>query len=220
MKINPVFINSIRLNNNCSFGKTYLGNDTVNTNNGKSADVFFVEYNLDNSKDWKQVKNLKALWGEDSDYTERIVNSFKTLKENYDSSMNYMHFYGLEDKYGNTLAIAKVSDDDKNSDKVKESCVKIGFIQVDPDESYLSRGRHYFGLGETLVSNIVQKAKAEYADSIELMSANEGFWKKNGYFKNVSSNAKVFPTRRLTGEDFDEYINYVNSKKNGVNYLA
>ena len=78
----------------------------------------------------------------------------------------------------------------------------------------------YFGLGETLVSNIVQKAKAEYADSIELTSANEDFWKKNGYFKKVSSNAKAFPIRRLVKKDFDKYTNYIESKKSGVNYLA
>ena len=47
-----------------------------------------LQVNLDHPA----IKNLKTLWSESSDYTDRIVNSFKVLRECADKAVDWQHF--------------------------------------------------------------------------------------------------------------------------------
>lgn len=210
MKISPVL-------NNFNFSKNIISNTTVKTTDGRGARVNFVEYDPKSLDDQRQITRINSLWQPDSGYMEVISRFFreavKHKNREYKRIHESWHFYGLEDKNGETLAIAHAQE--RNTCPHyrigNEEALEINFIETRPDEAFYSKTRQYEGLGEALVSKIVQEADKKDKDSILLESANEYFWMKSGYFSQCGIRGDM-PLRRLSKEDFSGYVKYVEAK--------
>lgn len=203
---------------NLAFGKEYIKRDIkLSKTNFTKSDASFVEYDPLNPNDITEIEDFGRIWKFKAPYIQIIVESFKTLSkpENYN---NGIHFYGLEDEYGHPLAIAKVLDIPAEESSKEGAKVYISYIQSDPEQSCTSPMRKYKGVGETLVSEIVQSAKKINANAIELTSTNEFFWESSGFFKNI--NNKRISEKRLEKANFDKYIDYVESKKRPNEFFA
>lgn len=196
------------------FGKTYIDKVKVRTTGGGTADVNFVEYHPGDKNDKKQLAYLKIAWGEHQSFIKDIYNEFvfSTKIPN-----NKHHFYGLENATDRVLAIAEITDKNKGFSK---KYTYIDYVQTAPNEQYSpARPGRYRGLGETLISKIVQRAKDENKDCVKLTSVNDDFWNSSSLFKDCDIFAKIFLTdnKRLSKDDYDKYISYVDSKKTSDN---
>lgn len=194
---------------NCSFGKILLNNVQIKKADNSFECGNFVEYETNNKNDRWQISELRTEWGEKSKYIHNIANSFEEcyLRFVLSQKISNSHFYGLENKQGDTLALAKVTKED-NSQNTR---FDINYIQTSPKEIFTSKQKRFNGLGKNLVCNIVKLAKDKDISSIKLISANEPFWKKSGYFKKIGGTFDK-PTRELDKTNFDNYINYVEEK--------
>lgn len=205
-------MNTMRFNNfsaaksSPAFCKKYIDSDVQIRNiNGTKSDGCFVEYERKNTRDMMQIEALAKLWKGRAPFIGTIAESFKTSRE----YTNGIHLYGLEDEYGDTLALAKVLDSYDIDEGTKVTY--ISYIQSSPDEMYTSPLRYHKGVGETLVSKIVQEAKNAGVDKIELTSVDEHFWGSSKLFENKYSNPKD-TEKILPSENFDDYIMYVEDK--------
>ncbi len=192
-----------------NFGKKLLSCVKVRNADGKTSDVNFVEYEPEKEEDRAQIRSTNMLWQPENGYLGGIASDFTGIALFYGGR----HFYGLEDETGGILAVAETEDIKKypNNGFHSKNCVKINYIQTCPDDIFLSSTRYYKGLGETLVSNMVKKAKKDRKHCVSLKSVNEGFWAKSGYFKPDGTESGL-PVRSLSGRDFSKYIEYVEHK--------
>lgn len=203
-----------------NFCKNIISKTSVRTTEGENAGVNFVEYDPKNYLDRAQLRSTNLLWMPDNGYISTIFSFFtsaiKHKNKEYKRIHDSWHFYGIEDKYGDTLAIAHTAER-KTCPHYRigeEDVLGIEFIQIHPDEIFSSKNRLYKGLGETLVSKIVEEADKMDKDSVLLESANEDFWASSGYFKECGIRGDM-PLRRLSRENFSGYIKYVESKNAG-----
>ncbi len=222
MKINPV--NHIRQNSpkgkiSPAFGKRVL--DSVNIRKAMTGIdyVNFVKYDMLNPKDRQHFINLSLGWGKKAEYIDFITSSINSVVqrffEKYRPSLSRHHFFGLEDKMGKTLAVSEVVDEGKRFNILqgrRENRLNIYFLQANPDEMYASATKQYKGVGETLVSKIVEIAENEGRDSIVLESHNENFWNSSGLFEDCGLHMPDGVKKRLHNNDFGEYIEKVHKK--------
>jgi len=192
-----------------NFGKTLINQTNIRTKNNGITNAGFVEYDPKDANDSRMMSCIGLYWGEnpkDAEHIRRLSSNFERAK--YEPEiLEGTHFYGLEDQYENTIAIAQVTDKTKGSKRIAE----IDYIQTTPDEKYQSGRKRYRGVGETLVAQILQKLTGE-ADAVELTSLDENFWAASGLFK-VKPGADIYPERYIEESDYDKYINHVESKK-------
>ncbi len=211
-----------RTNNNINFTKSLLKTVTVRKTDGKNAIMKFVEYNIKNKKDARQISKLAKEWGEGAKYIRAISSSFTNLsaclsKED-PSTLEKYHFYGLENKFGKTLSLAQTTDQQLFFSKKPKEYMTLDMIQTKPKEMHTSSKRRYKGLGETLVSGIVEVAKKKNQPMIEISCANEGFWNQNTLFKKAEDS--IFDRRTLHQKDYANYIKYVKNKTKALNTIA
>jgi len=192
-----------------NFGKKLLSCVKVKNTEGKTSDVSFVEYEPAKEEDRAQIQGTNMLWQPENGYLGSIASDFTGFALFYSGR----HFYGLEDKTGGVLAIAETEDIKQypSNGFHGKNCVKINYIQTCPDDIFSSGTRYYKGLGETLVSNMVKRAKKDRKHCVSLKSTNEGFWAKSGYFKPEGRESGL-PVRSLSKKDFNKYIQYVENK--------
>ncbi len=205
--MNITSFNNVSIQRNSpAFCKKYIDTDVqIRNTNGTKSDGCFVEYERKSTRDMMQIETLAKLWKDKTPFIGAITENFKTSR----GSMDGVHLYGLENTYGDTLALAKVLDSYDIDDGTKVTY--ISYVQSSPDEMYTAPSRHHKGLGETLVSKIVQEAKNAGADKIELTSVNEHFWESSKLFENKSSNRRD-ADKILPSKHFDDYIAYVDNK--------
>lgn len=213
MNINSVY--------NLSFGKTLLNQTMVRAKDGGAHNVTFVEYDPKDRDDIRRLNNIGLYWGGHSKQMEEHV---RRLSSNFDragrdpESIPNTHFYGLEDNYENTIAIAQITQKKSGTEKYAE----VDYIQTTPDEQYKSNRRRLKGLGETLMAQIVREVMKRGGETIELTSLDEKFWSESGYFLLESSPSDIQPKRSIHRKDFSDYINYVENKKrpkyNGLDF--
>ncbi len=198
----------INIKNSPAFGKKCLDdNIRIRRVDGTKSSCNFVEYERDNVKDIIHIENLEKLWGKKAVFINTIVRGFNNSNNAYYT--NDSHLYALEDERGDTLAIAKVIDSKNINTGNNYTC--ISYIQASPNETYTSKTKHYRGLGETLVSSIIKKAKNSGADSIKVTSVNDSFWDSSKLFKSKTSK-KYSGEIILHRENFDDYISHVEDK--------
>ncbi len=232
MKINPIFISNTNTQNTenlkktgniPAFGKKLLEKTRVRKPWGETVRAKFVEYDPKNKKDRKLIYELNHKhWGRTAKYIDNISYSFDRMtKGGAPEKPIKQQYFGLEDKYSHTLAIAQVQSSDKIlrlGDMFFPNATKIVYIQTKPSEIFTSDKRQYEGLGEVLVSRIVKRAKEEGRDSVILYSTNHNFWNNSGFFK-IPEQAKKHrvDVMQLKSEDFDNYIKFVENKTNFEN---
>lgn len=229
MNINPINSGSERNYSACqknnaapSFGKRLIEKTNVRKVWGEVERVKVLEYDPKNKKDRKQISDLDHKhWGRLAKYIYNIAYSFSDTTKRPPQKGIKQRYFGIEDRYSHTLALAQVQSSDKEiflGEWYFPNCAKITHIQTSPREMFTSDKRTYEGLGETLVKEIVQIAKDEGRDSVILYSANYNFWNNSGFFKPVPEAAKRgYDIMRLERKDFDNYIKFVNSKTNFEN---
>ncbi len=214
MKILPFF-------NNMPFGKTLLNKTCLKTTDGNLKSVNFVEYNPLDDDDIKQFNEISRTW-KNTLYTHEIVDAFELSKEKMTScdKFNSCHdfFYGIEDENGETLGIANIFDWDTIGFKMPSRRIDISYLQTHPNEKFSvnkNPNRRYKGIGETLVAEIVKKAKFDNKAKINVVSSNENFWTKSELFNFTKPDeaAEIAPSRCLQREDFDKFVKYVEDKK-------
>ncbi len=206
MKINPIRYNTQ------AFGKAYLGKTDVQKKDHAKDTVDFVEYHPTNYKDRTQLYALAEDWKLLAPWIDNIISRVKMLNtsasDNSAVSMNF-HFYGLEDKNGKTLAIAETTEPDFIPGEVK-----LAFIQTNPFQSYTAKNRTYFGLGESLMAKIIEKAQEDGKERIVLHSTNKPFWDNSSLFETLPDITKDM--RCIRKSSFQNYINFVEEKKNNT----
>ena len=225
MKINTNFIKNINnINNAPSFGKRLIEQTNVRQVWGDVERVKVVEYDPKNKKDRKQISDLDHKhWGRHAaKYMYNIAYSFSYMtKGKAPEKPVKQRYYGIEDRYSNTLAIAQVQSSPKElflGEWLFPNCAKISCVQTKPTEMFSSDKRSYEGLGETLIKEIVQIAKDERRDSVILYSTNDNFWNNSGFFRPVPEARKNgYNILQLKSEDFDNYIKFVENKTNYEN---
>lgn len=199
--------------NNINFTKNLIKTVTVRKTDGKNAVMNFVEYDIKNKKDAKQIAKLAKKWA-DARYINELSSSFNNLSAYYfkdkQDTFDKYHFFGLEDSFGKILSLAQTTNQKLPFDKKPEGYITLDFIQTKPKEMYSSDKRKYKGLGETLLSSIVEVAQNKNHPMIEIMSTNEGFWNKNTLFKKAEES--MFEKRTLKAADYASYIDYVKNK--------
>ncbi len=201
-----------------SFEKKLVEKTNVRKPWGEVERVKVVEYDPKNKKDRKQINNLYHKdWGRLAKYMYSIAYSFSQMtKGGAPEKPIKQQYFGIEDKYSNTLAIAQVQSSDKElrlGNWFFPNCTKITYIQTKPKEMFTSDRRTYEGLGETLIKEIVQIAQDEGRNSVILYSTNDNFWNNSGFFKPIPEARKGgYNIMRLEKEDFDNYIKFVNNK--------
>ncbi len=196
-----------------AFGKIELGSVTVRKKDSGLVDVKLVEYEPDNKADIKQLKRVQDKWGDKARFINSILAAF--LGNNSDSIL------GLESNDGDTLVLADVCSTQYYGKQKKycgSPCVYIDLIQVNPAHKYLPVNedkKRYKGLGEAMVSEIVQMAKDEDTKFISITSANEGFWTNSGLFDVINPGIEgvSLPDMLLSSSKYDDYIKYVEDKK-------
>ena len=207
----------------CGFGKKLLEKTNVRKPWNDVERVKFFEYDPKNKKDRKQIYDLKhKIWGRSAKYINEIEYSFSRMtKGSAPEKPIKQQYFGLENRYGRTLAIAQVQSSDKKlrlGELFFENVLKITYIQTKPSEMFTSDQRQYEGLGEVLVSKIVQQAKKDGRNSVILYSTNDNFWISSGFFQPVpEAKRRGYNTLRLKAEDFDKYIKFVENKANFEN---
>jgi len=211
--------NFSNINNRPAFGKKILdSNVRIRRTDGLKDNGFFVEYERSNIRDVMKLSDITAQWRYSAPFVSEITNSLKSSN----SDNNDVHVLGLEDEYENTLALAKVVSG-YDSYEGRDVAV-ISYIQTAPDELCTSDRRRHKGIGETLVSEIVKQARDKGICSIKVTSVNEGFWENSKLFKSESCSSNK-RHKYLSGEDFDKYISFVESKSNprstsGISFLV
>ena len=222
MKINSTHYNSQNISNGHkypAFGKRTL--DTVNIR--KAANglgyVDFVKYDMLNPKDRRQFVDLCLMWGKKAPYMDYIACSIHSrvqrFFEKYMPNMSRHHFFGLEDRMGKTLVVSEVVDEGNRfnlRNRARENRLNIYFLQANPDEMYTSPNKQYRGVGETLVSKIIEIAQNEGRDSIVVDSHNENFWNSSGLFEDFGFKTQESVKKRLDNCKFNEYIEKVHRK--------
>ncbi len=207
-------------NSNINFTKNLLKTVSVRKANGKTTELNFTEYDFKNKSDLKQIKNLEKQWGQSAKYLGAITGSFEDLHTDYLNNIpndyENHHFYALENKAGVIFSIAETSNNEYSYDDDTKN-LTIEYIQTKPSEMHSSSKKKYKGLGEVLVSGIVEEAKKQEYSNIKLTSTNEGFWKKNGFFKR---NNATINERTLEGADYASYIDYVKNKTIQLDVIA
>ncbi len=202
---------------NFNFCKSYLGKTEIRGKDGALKSIDFVEYDPFDEKDRLEISTLSKNWGQSEKLIKEFANSFNyagadsrvdlgggsyTIKGN-SNSIDY-RFFGLEDKNGETLAVAHTSQEDDNE-------LEIELLQTNPKEKYGAKTRNYIGLGMVLVSKIVELAKKAGIPYIFTLSDNDDFWYSSGLFiKEEDSESTLY----LVSDDFDKYIDYKNKKIN------
>jgi len=220
MNINPIRIDN-NVNNTLTFGKKLIKKTNVRRVWGDVERVKVFEYDIKNKKDRKQISDLDHKhWGKQAKYIFNIAYSFSKGAQESDRTISRRYF-GIEDRYSRTLAIAQVQDSGKElflGNCHFPNCTKITYIQTNPKEMFSSEKRTYEGLGETLVKEIVQKAKEKGRDSVILYSTNDNFWNNSGFFKPVPKALREgYNIMQLDKKDFDSYIKFVENKTNFEN---
>ncbi len=206
MEVCSFYNNSYKANNNTAFCKKYLDTDVkIRRTDGLKDYGSFVEYERNDPKDAMKIRDIERFWRYNAPFIHDIADSFKGTNREIDN----VHVYGLEDKYENTLALAKVISG--YDDFEQGNIAIISHIQAAPDEICTSISRRHKGVGETLVSKIVQQAKNTGIDTIKVNSVNEGFWENSKLFQNRPANP-CKSEKFLTNENFDSYIAFVESK--------
>lgn len=201
-----------------TFGKKLLEKTCVRKTNNELENVRFFEYDPKNKEDKRQIKELRFKhWGKFALYMQLIALSFLCEpKKQKSEQLTKKQYFGIENKNGQTLAIARVEDSGEKlriGDYDFPNCTKIDYIETKPTEIYASKERQYRGLGETLVKEIVKITKKRKRDFVILFSANDNFWNSSKFFK-----GPPYIKREHTGimqlekKDFDDYINFVENK--------
>lgn len=210
----PVFVkNDAAQGDIISFSSSILGIAPVRHNQKNTANLEFVEYFPDNKNDYAKIKKLAESW--DTQYIQNIKEGLEECEDIIQNAQDIdieIHFYGLEDKTGEIMAIAQTCEIKGLIDGEYENCLSITDIQANPKESYSSNKRQYQGLGESLVAKIVKIAKEKDKEYISVISANNDFWDSSGFFKNPNPDFKTSFDRSLAKADYDSYIEYVGRK--------
>ena len=124
MKINPIFISNTNTQNTenlkktgniPAFGKKLLEKTRVRKPWGETVRAKFVEYDPKNKKDRKLIYELNHKhWGRTAKYIDNISYSFDRMtKGGAPEKPIKQQYFGLEDRYSHTLAIAQVQSSDK-----------------------------------------------------------------------------------------------------------
>lgn len=211
MKINPVS-NYVQ-----NFGKTLLGTTTVRGARCGLKEVNVMEYSPCERDDILQISSLKKTWGNNAQYIKEIISDFVDAHHVVPGTCNEdAYFYGLEDKNGKTLAIAEILEASPDTLSLYDDEISysyINYIQVDPSEQCGVKSRHYKGLGESLVAEIVKLAKFKNKAVVQLTSENDAFWDKCKFFMTLRFGINGCEEKILSAENFDNFTNYVENKK-------
>lgn len=149
-----------------TFGKQIVSTPKIHTTRGKDEDARFVIYNKQDKKDVNHVKNLAAKWR--TGFSVSYASEFQT---NNDPGTI---FCALENKKGETLSIAKISDA-YNPKFRPRRYVEIEYLETSPAERHGSLRRYYKGCGDILSREIVKKADNEGKQGVGLCSLNDKF---------------------------------------------
>lgn len=183
-----------------TFGKQIVSTPKIRTTSGKDEDARFVIYNKQDKKDVNHVKKLAAKWR--TGFSVSYASEFQT---NNDPDTI---FCALENKKGETLSIAKISDA-YNPKFRPRRYVEIEYLETSPAERHGSLRRHYKGCGDILSREIVKKADNEGKQGVGLCSLNDKFWESSGLFKQITG---IKPKDAdyldffLDKEDFQDYV--------------
>lgn len=188
-----------------------------------SGYIFLIAENFEKRKNEDEFLPGKHFYGLEDDYENTLVIAEVTEKERFcgeeknsagakrTKSAPEEQNAPAEDCKRRNGGADRGENRDRSADRGKY--LHIDLIQADPDEAYNSRTKHFSGVGETLISQIVKKAKEDGKEAVELTSGNEFFWTSSGYFKPIGKETEDLDKKRLEEKDFDNYINFVESKK-------
>ena len=180
-----------------TFGKTYISKTPVRNNKtGKKEYFDFVQY--DTKKDIETIEKTSEKWKEafagGGIYTGFIA---EHMKGNIPQNKNDVRYYGIEDSKGNIQAVCEVEFDKtvwpKETNKIVEDII---YMETNPINAYGSKNRTYSKLGVSMFLKLVEFAKQENADKIELTDSSYGFWDKMPFFENSRFRNTVFLKRK------------------------
>ena len=188
-----------------TFGKQVISTPEIRTTSGKNESGRFVIYNQKDRTDVNHVKNLAAKWA--TGFSDSYADEFQ---KNRDPESV---FCALENKNGETLSIAKISDV-YNPEFRPRNYIEIEYLETAPSERHGSKTRHYKGCGDILSREIVKKAGSDGKQGVGLCSLNDQFWESSGLFKQISG-------RKLKDADYldffldkEDFQAYVDRKTN------
>ena len=165
MNINPV-----------SFGKTYISKTPVRNNKtGEKEQFDFVQYNT--KEDIESVEKTSDEWKANS-FGGGIYAGYIAEHMRGDIPENKFNkgYYGIEDSNGDIQAVCEVEYSDDNWALKGNRAEEIIYMETNPKNTYGTKQRKYSGLGISMFSKLVELAKKNYGDRIEIIDASDGFW--------------------------------------------
>ena len=189
--------------NQITFGKTFISKTPVrNLQTGKREMFDFVQY--DEKKDIETVEKTSENWKKNS-FGGGIYAGYiaEHMKGNIPQNKDDVRYFGIEDKQGNIQAVCEVDFDQTGFLKEKRKVIEdIIYMETNPTNAHGVRHRKYSGLGVSIVSRLIDFAKKENAEKIELIDSSDGFWEKVPFFEETKLKDIIFLKRK----NYDECL--------------